>query len=223
MDETEVGLPNKQEDLQVHDRSPVLLVEIKGLAGQARESDTIQVIKYVSRRMKQWERMPVKGLCLVNHQRNLPALNRDHVNAFTKQQEEDAEQHGTGLMTTWDLFRLLRGKMRWNWSDEVVCDLFYRSGRISPYPAHYALLGNVAKYWPEKGVVSIEMTEQQSLKVGDRIGFLLPIKFHEEEVTSLQVGKQTVPKAVPGNRVGHKTTLAKADIRLGMQVFKVSQ
>jgi hypothetical protein len=223
VDDAEADSANKQEDLQVLDRSPALLVEVKGLAGQPTESDTLQVTKYVLRRMKQWDRTDAQGLSLVNHQRNMPALDRDHENVFTQQQVEDAEQNGTGLMTTWDLFRLLRGKARWGWPDEAVCNLPYRTGRIPPYPAHYAPVGTVVKYWPEKGVISIDIDGERPLKVGDRVGFLLPAGFCEEEVSSLQVEKQAVWEAVPGQRAGHKTTLGKADLPLGTQVFRVSR
>jgi len=187
------------------------------------EGDTLQVTKYVLRRMKKWGRTDVHGLSLVNHQRNLPALDRDNQNVFTEQQVQDAEQDGTGLMTTWDLFRLLRGKARWRWPDNSVRDLLYRTGRIPTYPAHYSLVGTVAKYWPERNAISIDIEGQQPLRVGDRVGYLLPTGFHEEEVTSLHLDRQAVQEAFPGQRIGHKTTLGKADIPLGTQVFKVGR
>jgi hypothetical protein len=223
VDEAEPDSPNKQEDLQVLDRSPALLVEVKGLAGQPTESDTLQVTKYVYRRMKQWGHTEVQGLSLVNHQRNLPALDRDHDNVFTRQQVEDAEQNGTGLITTWELFRLLRGKARWGWPDEAVFAVLYRTGRVPPYPAHYAPIGKVAKFWPDKAVVSIDIEGDQPLKAGDRVGFLLPAGFHEEDVSSLQVDRRTVQEAFPGQRAGHKTTLGKADVPLGTPVFRVGR
>jgi len=52
------GAP-KQEDLQIHDQSPTLLVEVKGLAGFPREGDTIQVVKYIPGRMTEWGRTDV--------------------------------------------------------------------------------------------------------------------------------------------------------------------
>ncbi|MHA1650104.1 MAG: hypothetical protein ACTSYB_07905 [Candidatus Helarchaeota archaeon] len=79
----------KQKDLQIHDKSPVLLIEIKGLIGFPTESDCNQVIKYVHRRMKDWRRVDVKGITIINHQRNIPPLNRKK--AFTEQQINDAE------------------------------------------------------------------------------------------------------------------------------------
>jgi hypothetical protein len=112
VDEVEGPDANKQEDLQLHDRSPTVLVEIKGLAGLPTEGDTLQVTKYILRRIRQWDRTDVAGVSIVNHQRNLPGLDRDHDNAFTKVQVEDAEQNGTGLTTTWNLYRLIRGMIQ---------------------------------------------------------------------------------------------------------------
>jgi hypothetical protein len=51
----------KQEDLQILDASPTLLVEVKGLAGFPREDDTLQVVKYIPRRMKEWDGTDVAG------------------------------------------------------------------------------------------------------------------------------------------------------------------
>ena len=62
--EQETNAP-KQEDLQVHkDKSPTLLIEIKGISGLPHESDTIQVVKYVPRRMKEWNRVDVRGVSI---------------------------------------------------------------------------------------------------------------------------------------------------------------
>jgi hypothetical protein len=222
VDQADDAEASKQEDLQILGESPTLLLEIKGLGGMPTEGDTLQVTKYVLRRMRQWNRTDVHGISLVNHQRNLPPLARDHQHVFTEQQAKDAEQNGTGLMTTWDLFRLLRGKVRWGWSARAVSGLLKRTGRIPPYPAHYVPVGTVAKYWPDKGVISIGVHGQQPLRVGDRLGFLLPAGFFEEEVMSLQVDKNSVREATPGQRVGHKTTLDKADVSLGTTVFLVT-
>jgi hypothetical protein len=222
VDETNGAEAKKQEDLQVLDKAPPLLVEIKGLAGMPREADTLQVTKYIVRRMRQWNDGKVQGLSLVNHQRHLPALDRDHKSVFTDPQIQDAVLNGTGLMTTWDLFRLLRGKVRWGWPATAVCELLYRTGRIPLYPTHYEPVGKVAKYWPDVAVVSIDIEGERPLRVGDRLGFLLPGGFHEEQIVSLQLENRVVPAGLPGQRVGHKTELSKADVPVGMQVFHVS-
>ncbi len=45
-----------REDLQIWDRSAVLLVEIKGIGGLPREAESLQVTKYLIPRMREWGR-----------------------------------------------------------------------------------------------------------------------------------------------------------------------
>jgi hypothetical protein len=211
---------NKQEDLQLHDRSPTPLLEVKGIGGLPGESDTHQVTKYVLRRMKQWSRTDVTGVFLVNHQRNLPALDRNHANVFTPPQVADAEANGTGLITTWDLFRLIRGMMRWNWPKQAVQDVFYHTGRLPNIPSHYQRIGTVAHYYTEKSVLSIDVGESE-LRVGDTVGFLFEDSFFEEVVTSLQVNRQPVPEATAGQRAGYKTSLRRNEVPEGTVIYAV--
>lgn len=56
---------SKQEDLQIHDKSPILLIEVKGLSRPPNESDTTQVVKYISRRRKEWNRFDVLGVSII--------------------------------------------------------------------------------------------------------------------------------------------------------------
>ena len=46
----------KQEDLQILERSPSLLLEIKGISGLPNEEKVLQVVKYIPRRMREWGR-----------------------------------------------------------------------------------------------------------------------------------------------------------------------
>ena len=213
---------NKQEDLQIHDRSPCLLLEVKGLAGLPTEGDTLQGTKYVLRRVKQWNRTDVSGVFLVNHQRNLPCLERDHENVFTGQQLGDVQENGMGLFTTWDLFRLVRGMLHWNWPAKAVQDVFYGKGRLSSVPSHYVAAGTVVHFYTDISVLSVEVGEA-GLRVGDTVGFFFPSGFVEEKITSLQVDRKLVIQAVPGQRAGYKTTLKRKDVPVGTKVYQVMQ
>ena len=218
VDDGESG--NLQEDLQVHDRSPTLLFEIKGIAGQPTEGDTQQVTKYVLRRIKQWSRTDVAGVVLVNAQRHRPALDREHRNAFTAPQVTDAEANETGLMTTWDLFRLIRGMVRWKWPPKAVQDLFYHQGRLPCVPSHYRRVGVVAHFYTKQSVLSVEV-EDSELRVGDVVGFAFPDGFVEETVSSLQVDRKGVAVVVAGQRTGVKTSLQRGDVPVGTEVYVV--
>ena len=211
----------KQEDLQILDRSPALLVEVKGLSGMPTESDTTQIVKYIPRRSKEWNRTDIRGVTIVNHQRHVPALERDEKNVFTEPQIKDAELHDVTLLTTWDLFRLIRGMMQWGWKPHEIKELFYRPGRVGRIPSHYELIGDVAKFWEEPGVVSIDV--ENELLVGDRIGYVLPDRFLEEEAGSLEIDREKVEKALAGQRVGLKSIYTKGELRKGTHVYRVGQ
>lgn len=219
MPEEEEGA-NKQEDLQIHDRSPCLLLEVKGLAGLPTEGDTHQGTKYTLRRMKQWQRTDVSGVFVVNHQRNLPALEREVEKVFTDQQLGDATENGMGLTTTWNLFRLVRGMMRWGWPGKAVQDVFYGKGRLPSLPSHYVPAGTVAHFYSDASVVSVEVAGP-GLRVGDTVGFLFPAGFFEEKITSLQVNKQSVVETQPGQRAGYKTTLKRKDVPVDTPIYVV--
>ena len=196
----EEGGVNKQEDMQVHDRSPCLLLEVKGLAGQPTEDDTHQGMKYVVRRMKEWQRTNVSGVFVVNHQRHLPALDRDNEQVFTDQQLSDAAENGMGLTTTWDLFRLVQGMMRWGWPGDVVQDVLDGKGRLPSVPSQYTAAGTVAHFYSDKSVLSIDVAGPGLQS--DTVGFLFPAGFFEEQITSLQINNQSVSEAKPGQRAG---------------------
>ncbi len=209
---------NKQEDLQVHDRSPCLLMEVKGLAGMPTEGDSLQVTKYVMRRIKQWKPADVSGVFLVNHQRNIPALERDHNNVFTQQQLGDSVANGMGLMTSWDLFRLVRGMIRWKWPRKVVQDVFYGKGRLPSVPSHYVVAGIVKHFYSELSVLVVEV-RNVGMRIGGTVGFILSTGFEEEAITSLQVDRKDVKEACPGQQAGFKTTFKRKDIPVGTPIY----
>ena len=210
----------KQEDLQVHDKSPILLIEIKGISGLPHESDTIQVVKYVPRRMKEWSRFDVHGVSIINHQRNVPALERDNPNIFTEQQVEDAENHDLTILTTWDLILLIRGMMKWGWDPKTIQELFYKSGRMSRLPTIYKPIGKIVKYWEKPCAVGVQISENK-LHKGERIGYVIPDGYLEEKVLSLQVENQDVEEVFLGQLAGIKRIYSKNLLHKGTPVCTI--
>lgn len=194
----------KQEDLQILDKSPALLLEIKGLSGLPRESDTMQVYKYIPRRMKEWDRTDVRGISIINHQRNIPPLERNNRNVFTKPQIDDADSNDIILITTWNLFLLVRGMVKWNWNPEVLQDLFYRKGILSKIPTNYLPVGKVVKYWKNLNVIEVKIDDNKIQK-GQRVGYVTAKGYFEEYALSLEVENKNVVDAIPGQIVGIKT------------------
>lgn len=120
----------KREDLRIEDRSPWLLVEVKGIQSRPRDEDALQVSKYIAPCMKETDRTDIQGLCIINHQRHLPALDRDNENVFREDVVATAMKDDVALMTTWDLYRLVRGVLEYDWPRERVQDILYRPGRL---------------------------------------------------------------------------------------------
>lgn len=160
----------KREDLQIRDQSLILLVEIKGISAIPKDEDALQVLKYLPPRMQEWKTTDVQGLAVINHQRHIPALDRDNEHVFRDDILTNARGRGFGLMTTFDLFKLAHSYLRLGWSSEVVKPLFYGTGRIDPVPTHYQPLGVIERFAEDLGVVGIRI-EEAALMQGDRIAF----------------------------------------------------
>ena len=211
---------SRREDLQLHDKSPTLIVDIKGIGGTPADEDGLQAGKHASIRMREWNRTDVAGLSIVNHQRHLPPLDRQNNSPFREELVQAAEEQTIGLMTTWDLFRLVRSFQHNKWAPEDVQPLFYKTGRISIVPTHYEYLGKVAKAWTDKFGVVVENGE---IIVGDTIAVEFPILFEEAEVKSIQVNDSGVERAGSGDPAGLVWSAEKPRVREGMRVFRVTR
>lgn len=210
----------KQEDLQILDKSPSILAEVKGIISLPRENDMFQIVKYISRRMKEWKRTDIKGLVIVNHQKNLPPLRRD-INPFTDQQTKDGKYNNFGLISTWNLFLLIKGMLKYNWEKELIKSKLYNSGIIDKVPLHYNCIGHIENYWEHQNVVGIRL-EKDNIKKNDTISFITENDYCEQKVESLQVDKNNREEAIKGESVGIKTTYTKEILKKGMSVYKVN-
>lgn len=209
------------EDLHIHDGSPLLLIEVKGIANLPKDEDALAVSKYEATRMREWDRTDVKGLSIINHQRHVPALERENEATFRNVVLQSAQRQKIGLLTTWDLHRLLRSYLKNSWSHEQVRPLFYQNGRVHPVPEHYKLIGVVERFIEQLGVVGVKLTEGK-IRQGDRIAFELPVEFLEQNAESLGVEGEKVGEASRESLVGIKTELTKGQAKQGTRVYRVT-
>jgi hypothetical protein len=209
----------RREDLQIWDRSPILLVEVKGITGLPKEEYALQVDKYVAPRIKEWKRFDVQGLTIINHQSEKLGLMREREHVFQEDVITHAEKREIGLLTTWELYRLARGYLRHNWEPEQVASLFYDPGVIEPIPSHYELVGRINRYFEKAGALTVDL--EGSIQVGDTLAYELPIEFKEEKVTSLRLNDETVQQADTGVEIGISTNLSKEQARPGVRVYRV--
>jgi len=221
--EEEQGGGTKKEDLQIHDHTPTLIVEVKGISNHPTDDDALAVQKYVLLRAREWSRVDIEGLSIINHQRHLPPLNRDNEMPFREDLLVAAEEQKIGLMTGWDLHRLVRSYLQNGWRHEHVRDLFYESGRIFPVPSHYQYIGKIERFMEvdETSVIGIKL--QHTLERCDRIAYELPVLFQEEVCYSLQHNNEDIKEGRAGMLVGVQTRLDKTDAREGVRVFRVLQ
>jgi len=215
-----VGKTNSNdEDLQIRDKPTSLLVEIKGVAGHPKDDDVFQVTKHIPIRMKEWKEFDVKALSIINHQKAIPALDREE-KPFRPLILESATQQKLGLMTTFDLYRLVRSFLKNGWKHENIKDLFIQSGHIPIVPVHYQYVGIIENYWEKVGAIGIRVKEN-AIKRGDTISFELPIEFEEMNVDSLQVENNPTEIAEASMLAGIKTNLSKEILKKGTRVFRI--
>jgi hypothetical protein len=209
---------SRREDLQIHDQLPSLIVDIKGIGGHPADEDALQADKHASIRMREWNRTDVLGLSIINHQRHLPALDREQRMPFRQELLDAAEVRTLGLLTTWDLYRLVRNARKHNWQTEHLKPLLYQRGRINPLPLHYQFVGTVVKVWSDKfGFV----VDTRKLQVGDKIALEFPVEFEEINVESMMVDGQNVRVANVGDQLGLLWPTELAKLREGMRVFRI--
>jgi hypothetical protein len=207
------------EDLQIYHGNTVLLVEIKGIAGGPSDEDSLAVAKYYAPFMKREKLLDVSGLSIINHQKAIPPLEREQ-RPFREEVIDKAEHDQIGLMTTWQLYKIVRGAIRNRWTAEQVTPLFFKKPLIDVAPKHYKYIGKIERYIEKLDVIGIQL-EAGEIHPGDTISYELEIDFVEEEISSLEISNQSVATGHAGSLVGLKTKLSKSQIQQVRRVFKV--
>lgn len=212
----------KREDLQISENGKeLILVEVKGISNTPRDSSALQVSKYIAPRMKSLKRTDIRGLAIINHQRNIPALDREQ-NPFNEDILDSAEQSEFGLFTTWNLHKLVRNFIKFGWDHRYIRDLFYKNGFINPIPLHYEYVGVIEEYWKKSNVIGIRI-EQAELLQGDTIAYDFEIEFEQQNVTSLQVNKAIVKVASIGQLAGVLIEIDSTKIKKNIKIYRISK
>ena len=209
---------SRREDLRIEDHETTLIIDIKGVGGKASDDDLMQANKHAMINMKELKKTTIQGLSIINQQRHLPPLKRDNNEPFRKEILDFAEETGLGLMTTFDLYRLVLNKQKHSWPTKCVKPLLYEKQRIKITPTHYQYIGTVSKVFSEFFGMHIL---QNSIKIGDRLAIEGDIYFEEIEVNSLQVNNSDVQSATVGDPAGFKWPMTAMKLKPGMRVYAV--
>ena len=212
----------KQEDLRICDDPIKLLMEVKGPSTLTNDNYITQLIKYISRRRKEWNSFDVNGILIINHQWNIPPLERDNINVFNKEHIEDALENDIGLITTWDLFILIQGLVRNHWEPQVIRELLLNIGIIPKIPTHYKPIGKIFTYIENRNVIGVDLTD--GISIGQRVGYKTSNGFFEEDILSLQnfINNNKVDKAIAGDKIGLKTKFNRDQLFNDLEVYKVT-
>jgi hypothetical protein len=206
----------RREDIQVHDCSPVLIIDVKGVRGRPDDNESRQAEKHAIMRMQEWKRTDVKPVTIINSERHLPPHDRCE-KSYRDEIIEYAKQTQLGLMTTWDLFRLLRNAEKLGWPPEVLRPVLYRVGRIDPIPEHYQEIGRIVKVWEN----AFGIIPNVSISVGDLLAVEVGDTFIEFNVDSLKVEDQTMQTAQAGSNCGIRFSDDHREIKEQARVFRV--
>ncbi|MCX8491250.1 MAG: hypothetical protein ORN54_09305, partial [Cyclobacteriaceae bacterium] len=209
---------SRREDLQIHDASQILVVDVKGIANLPGDADVLQANKHANLLMHEKSRTDIFGLSLVNHQRHICPMQRDNEWPFRKELIDVALQSKLGLLTAWDFYRLVKNARLNKWKFEHVQPILYQHGRIEIVPAHYKYLGKVTKVWTEKFGIDIE---SGTIAVGARFAIEFSELFEEADATALIVYNITVSVASAGDKTGIPWPTAKPKLRKGLRVFYI--
>ncbi|WP_143514936.1 hypothetical protein [Pseudomonas mosselii] len=212
---------NKQrrEDLRIMDRSPLLIVDVKGVSGAASDADSTQASKHAMINMREMKRTDVQGLSIINSYRNLPPLSRDR-QVFRQEIIEVAHEVGLGLMSSADLYKLLLGMRKYQWPRQHVMGVFYGQGVIEALPLHYEEIGVVGKVFSE--IIGVYV-RQGEICVGDHIALVGPLNYYEVHVESIKVEEESVPVAKAGDKAGFNWPRSLFRAREGMLVYRISK
>jgi len=207
-----------REDLRIHDRSPVLVVDVKGIGGKPADAEALQAQKHTIIFMKENDRTDVQGLTVINHERFIPALDRENEMPYRQEIIDNAEQVGLGLMTGWDLFRIVRNMSLNKWRSEELKPIFYQIGRIHPIPVHYEHIGEVNKVWEKAFSINLKNGE---IGIGQTISIEFPVDFEEQKVSSLRLDDADVKVANAPSEVGIGRDDGLPKVRKGMSVYRI--
>ena len=215
---------NKDEDLQITlEDGTLILTEVKGLTGKSSDGDVLQVSKHLVPRMRQLNKTNIRGLFIVNHQRNLRPSDRisGKDNLFNQSVLETSETVGFGLMTTWNLYKILRNFQKLGWIYEQVKPLFIQNGFIEPIPVHYQYIGTIDEYWKKNNAIGVNLAESVELHKGDKIAYEFDIEFEEQVVESLQIDKTSVEIARAGQLAGIEIGISTEKVKKGLRMYRV--
>lgn len=186
----------KEEDIRVENEKGLLVIEVKGIGGTSKDSECNQISKIKYRRAKERKKFDVFGLYIVNHQRHIPARQRQNP-PFSKQQQQDAIDDERGLLTTWQLFNLYFDIENNIITKEEARRSLYNYGLISFRPNGIILLGEIEEVFQRGKVFIIDLRGIQ-IETGSELFIEKNSRFSKLTIEELKIQNKFVSIANEG-------------------------
>lgn len=186
-----------EEDIQVDmGEDGLLVIEVKGINGTSTDSECSQIHKIVHRRGKERGKYDVKGLYIVNNERNVEPLKRT-MPPFDSTKIQDAVNDERGLAYTWQLFNLY-----YNIENGFITKDEARQRLLSPGLVDFTpILQNMGTPYNilKKGFVICIELKGLLIEKGDTVAFESNGRFEKRTIISIQQEHKDVQRCDMGN------------------------
>lgn len=186
----------KEEDIQIETDNGLLVIEVKGIGGTSKDAECSQISKIKYRRAKERGKFDVYGLYIVNHQRHIPAKNRENP-PFTKKQLEDSLNEERGLLTTWSLFNLYFDIQNGVISKKEARNVMFNYGLLEFKPQDIKIVDSIKEVFL-KGEVFIININGTTLKTGDTLYIEKNNKFRKMTILEIKLNDKIVTEISKG-------------------------
>jgi hypothetical protein len=173
-----------EEDIQVELSNGLLVIECKGINTTSKDEDCSQVYKIKNRRREERGKFDVFALYIVNHQRQLPPLNRRNP-PFSEHQVQDAKNDKRGLLSTWKLFCLYSDIEKGILTKEEARKLILNFGLVDFRPKDLVFISKPVELFKDNTVCIVNI-ENLLLTVNDELLVEKNGKFEKAKIKSIQ-------------------------------------
>jgi hypothetical protein len=158
------------------------------------------------------------ALLIVNSQSGLEWQLRDIAEAVSETSAQMAVACGIAIVTTIDLFLLIKGAEARLWSFLEASQSLMRPGRVGIEPPGFRYVGYVRKFFDRPRVASVFLDGPATVRRGDFILIRLADRYYGQEIESMQKDGSDIDEA-QGCVIGIQTALRRSDVGVGDPVF----
>lgn len=195
-DETLEESDLKEEDLCFEYEGNHIFMEVKGINGTSTDAECSQIDKIVGRRMRELKSTDVRGIYVVNHQRNVEPLKRQ-MPPFNDTQIKDAIDQSRTLVYTTQLFALYSDIENGYITKEQARKDLLQNGLVE-FHSHLTSLGVPYNYYQGDTIICLDLQNTQ-ISVGDRLYYKDSLqRLVAVKIISLQQDTQSVETCTNG-------------------------